>query len=374
MRVIIAGSRTILDTDEAAYQRLKEFMYTIPNKPTEIVSGGAKGPDRLGERFAREHGIPVVQFIPEWNNPDGSTNKGAGFIRNGNMAVYASDCPTGGALVAMWDGVSRGTEQMIKVAKQYGVKVKVLQFAGVGLTSIKDVTPKPTYIFPQSHSSLSVFETCPFQYQAKYITREVKWVQSRQAEEGDKAHIALEGFVTSNGAKDLEPPHKPYQQFGEWVLNRAAKHRGQILVERQSAVTHGKRPTTYGDKTGFIRGKIDITILYPHQNRGEVFDWKTNEKVKNDATQLRLYNGFGLTDYPELDSFSSGYIWLKHAQISPPLVTSREELPGVWSIFDHKYAMLRAAYTSGIFPKKPSGLCKQYCDVFSCEHNGRSGA
>lgn len=369
MRMIIAGSRGV-DTP-ADYERLKQAVMRHP-KPVEIISGGAKGPDQMGERLAAEFGIPVRRFTPNWQNPDGSTNKGAGFIRNGDMAVYASEVP-GSVLVAMWDGQSRGTAQMIEVAKNYELQVDVVApAAGI----LKDVTPKEPYIFPQSHSSLSVFETCPRQYEAKYITREVKFQQSAAAAWGDRAHLALEAYVLSGGGTQMPTEMAMYQKYGDWLLNRAAKRGGQIQVERKTAVTRDLRSTSYGAKgeaKAWIQGKIDITVLYPATREAEVFDWKTNEKVKNDATQLKLYNGFALSDYPDVDVVRSGYVWLKHDQISPPLISSRDEAKGIWSVFEHKYNQLRDAYVRGVFPPRPNGLCRQHCDVLSCPHNGRRG-
>lgn len=364
MRMIIAGSRSL--NTEVFYQQLKQAVMSCA-KPDEIISGGAKGPDQMGERIAAEFGIPVRRFVPDWTNADGTTNRGAGFIRNGNMAVYASEVE-GSVLVALWDGESRGTEQMITVAKNYGLQVVLVQ--PVGLVA-KDVTPKEPYIFPQSHSSLSVFETCPRQYEAKYITKEVKFVQGAAAKWGDDSHLALEAYVQSHGAVQLPPDKASYQPWGDWVLNRAAARGGQILVERKAAVKKDHSPTDYGDKGGYLRGKIDITILYPHLRLAEVFDWKTNDKIKNDVTQLKMYNGFALADYPDVDMVKSGYIWLKHNQPSPPEVTSREQLPDVWGVFDHKFARLRDAYVRGVFPERPNGLCKKFCDVLSCQHNGR---
>lgn len=364
MRMIIAGSRTI--DGEADYQRLKTAVMKFP-KPDEIVSGGAKGADRLGERLAAEFGIPVKQFIPDW---DGK-GKAAGFLRNGDMAVYASD-HEGSVLVALWDGHSRGTQQMIEVAKNYGLQVEVVHpAAGI----LKDVTPREPYIFPQSHSSLNVFETCPRQYEAKYITREVKFQQSAEAAWGDQAHMALEAYVLSGGVQQLPPEMAMYQQYGDWVLNRAAKRNGKVMVERKSAVTRDKQATTYGAKgenRAWIQGKIDITILYPQAAEAEVFDWKTNAKVKNDATQLKLYNGFALADFPEIEIVRSGYVWLKHKQISPPLMSARSEADGIWNVFEHKYNQLRDAYIRGVFQPRPNGLCAKWCDVLSCPHNGRA--
>jgi hypothetical protein len=362
--MIIVGSRGI---DSAAdYERLKAAVMKFP-KPDEIVSGGAKGVDKLGERLAAEFLIPVKQFIPKWQNADGTTNKGAGFIRNGDMAVYASE-HDGSVLVAMWDGVSRGTAQMIEVAKTYGLTIEVVApAAGI----IKDATPPEPFIFPQSHSSLSVFETCPRQYEAKYITREVKFVQGEAAAWGDKVHLALEGFLLSQGQQQLPPEMVQYQPLGGWVLQRAQANGGIIHVERKAGVKKDRSPSTYGAKGNWLQGKIDVTIVYPHIATAEVFDWKTNEKIKNDATQLKMYNGFTLTDFPDVETVRSGYVWLKHNQIAPPLATGRDGLDDIWAVFQSKYDRLRDAYRRGVFPERPNGLCRKHCDVLSCPHNGR---
>jgi hypothetical protein len=377
MRMIIAGSRTI--TSEADYQSLKQFVMQGA-KPDEIVSGGAKGPDLMGERLAAEFGIPVKRFIPDWQNPDGSTNRGAGFIRNGTMAVYASEEPNG-ELVVLWDGTSAGTTQMMKVATTYGLRVRQVPLSvdTAGLIALRDITPKEPYIFPQSYSSLSVFETCPRQYEAKYLTKEVPYVQTPAAAWGDLAHSHLEQYLKAGGQHHIPGvvpgyeafgPMNAYQRFADWVLNRAAKRGGTVLAERSAAVDLSHNPVAYKSKTRWIGGKIDVTILYPQECAAEVFDWKTG-KVKNDATQLKLYNNFALADYPTINTASAGYIWLAQDSISPPVFSTRDELESNWSVFEHKYAGLKAAYRSGVFPAKPNGLCAKYCDVTSCEHHGR---
>ena len=82
---------------------------------TEVVSGGARGVDQLGERWARDNGCQVKRFLPNWSR-DG---KAAGHIRNRQMGDYAD------ALVAIWDGKSRGTAGMIEYARGRGLKVFV---------------------------------------------------------------------------------------------------------------------------------------------------------------------------------------------------------------------------------------------------------
>ena len=122
MRLIIAGGRDFEDKVSACTEFLnfvKEVTYPKLSKAcpfTEIVSGGAKGADRVGEYVAQFFGLPVKQFIPDWDG----LGKRAGFVRNAEMAANAD------ALLAFWDGKSKGTKHMIDEATKKGLKVKVV--------------------------------------------------------------------------------------------------------------------------------------------------------------------------------------------------------------------------------------------------------
>lgn len=112
MKVIIAGSRGI-DEYQLVVEAIQESGWF--RDITEVVSGGAYGPDKLGEEWATKHRIPIKQFLPDWK----SFGKGAGMIRNGQMADYAD------ALIAIYDGKSRGTANMIQRATKQNLKVYV---------------------------------------------------------------------------------------------------------------------------------------------------------------------------------------------------------------------------------------------------------
>jgi hypothetical protein len=100
MKTIIAGCRDFKD-----YNLLKSKVdaYREDHVITEVVCGGATGADALGENYAVQNGITVKGFPADWNKH----GKAAGPIRNRQMAEYA-DC-----LIAVWDGKSRGTKNMI---------------------------------------------------------------------------------------------------------------------------------------------------------------------------------------------------------------------------------------------------------------------
>lgn len=115
MKVIIAGSRDIED-----FELVAKAMAFSHFKPTEIVSGGARGVDKLGEEWARRHGIPVTLFLADWK----THGKKAGPIRNLEMLDYVNGK---GGLVAIWKDGSPGTQHIITSAMlmKYDVQVYV---------------------------------------------------------------------------------------------------------------------------------------------------------------------------------------------------------------------------------------------------------
>lgn len=125
LRVIIAGSRDFND-----YSLLKDsatkiiFSKTIQSSLIKIISGGARGADKLGEQFANEIGLEIVRFPADWNG----LGKRAGYVRNAEMAKFAVADGNTGILIAFWDGVSKGTKHMIDLAERYGLKVHIVRF------------------------------------------------------------------------------------------------------------------------------------------------------------------------------------------------------------------------------------------------------
>lgn len=115
MKVIIAGGRWFDDYD-LLYRTCEKIL--VNQTEVEIVSGTARGADTLGERYAKEKDYPIKRFPANWNK----YGKSAGYKRNGEMAEYAD------ALIAFWDGESKGTKHMIDLAKSNGLKIKVVIF------------------------------------------------------------------------------------------------------------------------------------------------------------------------------------------------------------------------------------------------------
>lgn len=112
MKIIIAGGRDFKD-----YEKLKgvcdDILPQFDN--VSLVSGTAKGADRLGERYAKENGYEVKKFPADW----GKYGKRAGYLRNLEMAKYAD------GLIAFHDHNSKGTKNMISEAGKQELMIVV---------------------------------------------------------------------------------------------------------------------------------------------------------------------------------------------------------------------------------------------------------
>jgi len=115
MKIIIAGSRSF--TNYSLLSTHLDHLFSRCVKEIEIVSGTARGADQMGEHYARWHAIPVRRFRADWD----THGKSAGYRRNKEMAQFAD------ALVAFWDGSSRGTSHMIDLAREHGLRVRIVR-------------------------------------------------------------------------------------------------------------------------------------------------------------------------------------------------------------------------------------------------------
>lgn len=128
MKTIIAGSRDITE-----YYLLLEAIHEANIAISEIVSGGARGVDTLGVEYAKLNGIKFTMFYADWDR----LGRKAGYIRNSAMADYAD------ALIAVWDGESKGTKHMIDLATKAGLRVHVYH-----PDKLKELGKVPTHDLP----------------------------------------------------------------------------------------------------------------------------------------------------------------------------------------------------------------------------------
>ena len=116
-RVIIAGCRDFNDYGLLSQKCDHMLSEKVKTHKVIIMSGHATGADALGEKYAKERGFILETYPAEW----GKYGKQAGPKRNLRMAEVSN------ALIAFWDGKSRGTKNMIDLANMKGIPVKVVR-------------------------------------------------------------------------------------------------------------------------------------------------------------------------------------------------------------------------------------------------------
>ena len=118
-KIVICGSRHFKNYKllcKATGDTITLIRQRSPEAKIIIVSGGARGADTLGERFAAEHGFSVERFLADWAR----FGRGAGPKRNAEMAAVAD------LVIAFPIGKSPGTRNMIKQAEKRGVEHVVI--------------------------------------------------------------------------------------------------------------------------------------------------------------------------------------------------------------------------------------------------------
>jgi predicted Rossmann fold nucleotide-binding protein DprA/Smf involved in DNA uptake len=111
MKIAIIGSRGF--TDQTLFESvMKEYQ------PSEVISGGAIGADSFAAAWAKNHSIPLQEFLPDYKKYGRSAP-----IKRNDLIVDAADI-----VVAFWDGTSRGTKYTIDYAKKRSKPVNVVVY------------------------------------------------------------------------------------------------------------------------------------------------------------------------------------------------------------------------------------------------------
>jgi len=115
MRLLVCGSRDI--TDEILIE--KEILKVLPSdKLNTIIHGGARGVDKCAGTVALKHQIDAIVFNPYWE----TYGKSAGIIRNKRMLEQGKP----DKVLAIWDGQSSGTNNMVQISRKAGIPVVVV--------------------------------------------------------------------------------------------------------------------------------------------------------------------------------------------------------------------------------------------------------
>lgn len=195
------------------------------------------------------------------------------------------------------------------------------------------------------------------------LTKKVIEPQTEATLWGNKVHKAFEEFLQKG--KPFPDSMKDYQSLAEKL---AELGKGKKLdAELKLAINRHMVKTEYFARDVWLRAIVDATI--EHNKHVYVFDHKTGKKSP-DSGQLRLTAAIIFATRPWVTDITNSFLWLKDGSVTTEKFV-RNDAAEIWQEFMPRVQRMEQAIKNGEFPKRPSGLCGNWCPVHSCEHNGK---
>jgi hypothetical protein len=214
--------------------------------------------------------------------------------------------------------------------------------------------------FAWSYSKLRNHETCPLRYYECDVLRHFK-EESDQLKWGDQVHKVMAAAVSGTG--DLPADYSDYQS---WV-DDIRKKPGEILVEQKYALRADFTPCEYFSPKVWARGIADVVQI--NGDRAELTDYKSG-RVNPDTVQLMLQALMVFAHHPEVNRIKARFAWLQHDDTTE-CAYGRPFISQYWATVLPRVQRLEAAHATNTFLPKPNYLCKRFCPVTSCFHNGK---
>lgn len=214
--------------------------------------------------------------------------------------------------------------------------------------------------FAWSLSRLNSFEDCPHRYNEVTVLKHFSDA-NEAADWGTKVHETFRDCITTKC-----PLPKELASYQKW-LDLAVNGPGEILTEQKYALSRDFEPTEWFSPRAWCRVIVDL--LRVDGPVALAFDWKTG-RVKKDPTQLFLAAQCIFTHFPEVQRVLTRFIWLQEDTFSE-FTFDRSQMASGWPELLERVRRLEAAYTTNNYPPRPSGLCRAWCPVTTCKHNGR---
>lgn len=218
---------------------------------------------------------------------------------------------------------------------------------------------------PWSYSSIKLFETCPRKYEAERVTKEVPYTQTEATIYGTELHLAAEEYIRDG--KSIDPRFGYIQPY----LDKLVDYPGTKHCEMKLGVkkVDGRlEACDFFDPEVWFRGVADLVIV--DGNRAWVLDYKTGKNAKYaDLRQLALMAAALFLKYEELERIKTSLLFV----VAKEFIREdfhRDHGLTVFSELDGLLTHRETAYNSNTWNPRPNGLCKKWCKVFSCPHNG----
>ncbi len=209
--------------------------------------------------------------------------------------------------------------------------------------------------------------TCARQYEEIKVLRHFQDQKNEASIWGDEVHREFEKYLQLGGGElgraalpTTMHAHIPY-------LDSYLARPGQLLVEQEYGLNLQLQPCEFLGRDVWMRGIIDVLTL--DGDAAWVDDHKTGNNRKKDMQQLVIFALLTFYHHPQVQTAHCAFHWLQLGAQDTETFT-RDQIPYLWSTLTPKLQLYRRAFALGVFPPKPSGLCKRHCAVTTCEYHG----
>jgi hypothetical protein len=215
-----------------------------------------------------------------------------------------------------------------------------------------------------SYSGIKAFEGCPRKY---HDTKVVKLYPREDTEAtlyGTALHEHAELYIKDG--KPLGPNFK----FMQPTMDMLMAMPGRKMCELKMGVKETLEPCDFNDPDYWCHGIADLVIVDDDNLTARVFDYKSGGNKYPDTDQLMLMSLMIFKHFPHVRSITGGLIFVLKNSVTKYKV-HRDQEAELWWRWRERVARLDAALHHNRWPEKSSGLCRQYCEVLQCAHNGR---
>ena len=218
---------------------------------------------------------------------------------------------------------------------------------------------------PWSFSKIKAFQQCPKQFYHEKVIKQYPFKMTEAIRYGDQFHKAAEKYI-----RDGEELPKRFI-YAKDSLDALKRKRGDKLCEYRMGLTEDLEPCGFYEDNVWWRGIADLMILNQAQGLAYVVDYKTGKSSRYaDKGQLELMAMATFKHFPNVDTVRAGLLFV----VCEDLVRStyeQYEADTLWDKWMDNFQTMETAYKVDVWNPKPSGLCRQWCQVMECPHNGR---
>ena len=216
--------------------------------------------------------------------------------------------------------------------------------------------------FAWSYSALSAFETCPRQFHEMRVKKAWPDPPGEAQQFGTLCHSYLEDRFKLGRELPV------FIQHLNPIVTKLETMPGQTEAEYKFALDDKLQPCEFKDwGRAWVRAVGDVVKL--NGNAAFALDWKFG-KYRDGDDQLKIQSAVMFSTFPQLEKIGVMYAWVKDRRTTVRQFT-KEEVPIIWQEFLPRVKRMELAHQSGEYPPKPSGLCRKWCRVESCEFHGK---